>query len=235
MATNKEWEIKIDKAVRNAIKGLLIEVIDQPLFYFSEVGLHMKFASKLLEQKDLFKPIKIEGYEEELRVSPLQMEYGVHDQKYARTDISILDPGEIKKIDDWDFKLTDENGRRFIVPLIGIEFGTEKSGSKIYSGEHLKNDAEKIKDCPYGYCINIIRNTNKKFLDKDPKKKKKLDDFKEKYNNFNVQYSNITWIGLIVHFTDWKVEFHTGQEWESFSLKSDRERLERSIDEKLIN
>jgi len=169
----RRYRDMFDKIVKECIKELILEVSRNPLLHFSEKSLQVRLAAKLIKCPELSTPIQTrlyERYKKEIKrlktdesylrnalcIAPLQMEYGINDPGPYRIDIAILDPEEIRLIDNWQF----QRGGKYLAPLIGIEIGTEKTGMGKISDKHLENDTFKLRNSKRGYILNVVRNTN---------------------------------------------------------------------------
>jgi len=236
-----------DKYVKNAIKELIFELSKNPLLYFSEKSLQVRLAAKLIKYPEFSTPIQTnlcERYKRNIKklgskksyldnalsVPPLQMEYGINESGPYRVDIAILDPNDIKLINNWQFQI----GEKYLDPLIGIEIGTEKSGAKNMCNDHLQNDAFKLKNSKSGYILNVMRNHNvgQKHNDRYKKKLVQFESFKNGLKNISSKYANINWIGLIIHIAYQEVEFFdVDNEWKTFNIPS--EDFEKAVNKKL--
>jgi len=213
-----------EEIVNECIKELILEVSKNPLLHFSEKSLQVRLAAKFIKYPELSTPIQTrlyERYEKQMRrlksnesylrnalsIAPLQMEYGTNDPGPYRIDIAILDREEIKLINSWQF----QKEGKYLIPVIGIEIGTEKTGMGKISDKHLKNDADKLKDSRRGYILNILRNTNVcgKQTKSYKKKVRQLELFQDAFKGMsrNPGYPQINWIGLIIHIAYQEVEF----------------------------
>lgn len=236
-----------DRIVRKSIRELILEVSKNPLLHFSEKSLQVRLAAKLIKYPELSTPIQTrlyERYEKQMKrlrsnesylknalsIAPLQMEYGTNDRGPYRIDIAICDPGEIRLIDNWQFQKTG----KYLVPLIGIEIGTEKTGMGKMSNTHLKNDALKLRNAKLGYIFNVLRNTNvcgrqtKSYQNKADQ----LKLFKKGLKSMLCEYPQINWIGLIIHIAYQEVEFlDISNGWRTFTILS--KKFEDAVNEKL--
>ncbi len=149
-----------------------------------------------------------------------------------RIDIAILDPEEIRLIDNWQF----QKGGRYLDPLIGIEIGTEKTGMGKISDEHLSNDESKLGNCKQGYIVNVLRNTNvcgkqtKSYRNKTQQLQSFRNGLKEK--SVSSKYPQINWIGLIIHIAYQEAEFFDiSNGWKTFTVPS--EDFQDAVNKKL--
>ena len=202
-----------DTFITKSLRELITEVVEYPLLHFSEKSLQVRLAAKLIQYPQLSTPIPTRLYErykkqidrlesdktylaKALGIPPLQMEYGTNDKSSHRIDIAILDPAQIKSIDNWQFQYN----KKYLVPLIAIEIGTEKSGIQNMP-RHLLNDAFKVRQSKKGYILNVIRNTNvcHKSSMSYLNKLDQIKSFKDGLKDAISQYPNINWINLIIH------------------------------------
>jgi len=235
-----------DKIVKESIKELILEVSENPLLHFSEKSLQVRLAAKLIKYRELSTAIQTrlyERYENQIKrlesdksyldnalsIAPLQMEYGTNDRGPYRIDIAILDPEEIRLIDNWQF----QKGGKYVIPLIGIEIATEKTGISKMS-KHLEKDAFKLRNCKQSYILNFLRNTNvgAKQTKSYQNKADQLKLFKKGLKNMLSRYPKINWIGLIIHIAYQEVEFlDISNDWKTFTIPS--KKFEDAINKKL--
>jgi hypothetical protein len=156
---------KIDEILAN----ILDYICKNPLIFVSETDIHSLVVGELMKTPELGynrlyptnstiglnkegKPSKIK-----YKTMAVHKEYGHKDIPYARSDIVILNPQDIKNIND---PLNLKVNNKWIEPDYIFEFGTEKSaGSESVFEKHLNNDIKKIKKSKKkGYVIHIQRN-----------------------------------------------------------------------------
>jgi len=240
-----------DRIVKKSIRELILEVSKNPLLHFSEKSLQVRLAAKLIKYPELSTPIQTrlyERYEKQMRrlksnesylrnalsIAPLQMEYGTNDPGPHRIDIAILDPKEIRHIDNWQF----QKQGKYLIPVIGIEIGTEKTGMGKVSDTHLRNDAYKLRNSKRAYILNVLRNTNvcgKRTISYQ-KKDHQLESFRDGLRSMshNPEYSQTNWIGLIVHVAYQEVEFlDNSHEWRTYTMPCTD--FEDEVSEKLLS
>jgi len=240
-----------EEIVNECVKELILEVSRNPLLHFSEKSLQVRLAAKLMKYPELSTPIQTHLYEryekqigklkvnasyvrDALCIAPLQMEYGTNDPGPYRIDIAILDPEEIRLIDNWQF----QKQGKYLIPVIGIEIGTEKTGMGKVSDTHLRNDAHKLRNSKRAYILNVLRNTNvcgKRTISYQ-KKDHQLESFRDSLRSISrdPDYSQINWIGLIVHLAYQEVEFFdTRNDWKTFEVPS--KNFENTVNEKIFS
>ena len=225
-----------DKIVKESIKELILELSENPLLHFSEKSLQVRLAAKLVKYPELSTPIQTrlyERYEKQMKrlnsnesylknalsIAPLQMEYGTNDPRPYRIDIAILNPEEIRLIDNWQF----QKKGKYLNPLVGIEIGTEKTGMGKISNTHLRNDESKLKNCKQGYILTVLRNTNvcAKQTKNYQNKVNQLESFKDGLKSMLFNSPQINWIGLIIHIAYQEVEFFDiSNDWKTFTVPS---------------
>jgi len=230
----------IKDIVENSIVELFNEVVINPLSHFSEKSLQVRLAKKLLSYKQLSTPIPTgidKKYAKQIKrlniqdnyaqnvfsVPPLQMEYGLNIKSQPfRMDIVILNPKEINTICSWQLQNASKN---YLSPQVGIEIGTEKSGWRKMSRDHLENDARKMVNgkVAKGYIINIMRNTNvcqdntQRYIEKE----EQLENFRKGMKRVANKYKNINWLGLIHHIAYQKIEvFSKSKKWNLVNLRN---------------
>jgi len=238
-----------DKIAKESIKELILEVSKNPLLHFSEKSLQVRLAAKLMKYPELTTPVQTglyRRYERQMKrlksnesylknalsIAPLQMEYGTNDPGPYRIDIAILDPEEIRLIDNWQF----QKSGKYLDPLIGIEIGTEKTGMGKISDEHLENDAFKLRNSKLAYILNILRNTNvcRKQTISYRNKTQQLQSFRNglKEKSVSSKYPQISWIGLIIHIAYQEAEFFDiSNGWKTFTVPS--EDFQDAVNKKL--
>ena len=161
MLTNEE----IDEKLVN----ILDFICKNPLIFVSEPDIHSLVMAELMKipelgHNNLYSTnwtigMNKNGNPSETKYKTMRVhkEYGHHDMPNARSDIIIISPQDISKIDD---PLNLKASKQWIVPDYIFEFGTEKSaGSKTDFERHLISDIKKVKKSKKrGYVIHIQRN-----------------------------------------------------------------------------
>jgi hypothetical protein len=230
--------------VEECIGEMLIEIAIHPLCHFSEKSLQLRLSSKLLACPELATPLptsiprrygpELERiaaeeqtrssrdiqpyYDETFKTIPLQMEYGNNLTGPYRVDIAVLDPEEIHTITNP--QLQDEDVR-YLKPLVGVEFGTEKSGWKQMTKKHLENDLKKVRDSHFGYTINIMRNANfsTRSSGRNTEKQIRINRFKDSLKQYAQAHGSVAWIGMVIDIALAEVFFLSRDfEWLRFDL-----------------
>ena len=124
--------VEILNAVEDALKKLTNEFIRNPMRFFSEKDFHWYFChllnKKLIEKSLPNRSGLIEtSFErnrgEYYKTMIVHQEYGTVGGEGKRIDVVVLDPQDVERINGPDLKLN----KKFLPPLIAIEFGTEKN------------------------------------------------------------------------------------------------------------
>lgn len=158
-----------NEMIDEILANILDYICKNPLIFVSETDIHSLVMAELMKVPELRytklystnstiglnkqgKPSKIK-----YKTMLVHKEYGHYDLPNARSDIVILNPQEIVKIND---PLNLKVNKKWIEPDYIFEFGTEKAaGSESIFREHLNNDIKKTKKSKEkGYVIHIQRN-----------------------------------------------------------------------------
>jgi len=140
----------IDKVIAETC----IEIIKEPLLYFSEADIQQLLTERLKKITALQKlyPTSIhkgKGSKGIYKTSLLHREYG--GGAGTRIDIVIFSENDVKQIDTPDLK----KNKKYIEPEFAFELGTEKTTN---IGKHLVNDINKLKNVKdTGYIIHIYK------------------------------------------------------------------------------
>ena len=144
--------------INNAIADACIEIIQEPLLYFSEADVQQLLAEELRKIKALKKLYntlvhKGKGSDGTYKTSLLHREYG--GGKGRRIDIVIFSEDDIKKINDPNLTIS----KKYLDPDFAFELGTEKTTD---IGKHLVNDTNKLNNVQStGYIIHIYKDRTK--------------------------------------------------------------------------
>ncbi len=142
--------------IENAIADTCIEIIQEPLLYFSEADVQQLLTEKLKKieaLKKLYNTLvhKGKGSDGTYKTSRLHREYGGGGG--TRIDIVIFSENDVKQISDLHLK----KGKEYLYPEFAFELGTEKT---INIEKHLINDIKKLnKVRNMGYIIHIYKDT----------------------------------------------------------------------------
>jgi hypothetical protein len=234
--------------VELAILDLLLQIARFPLSHFSEKSLQVRLSAKLLANEELATPVPTDVQhryrrnlelicEEEGRsgrdlktfldqvyhVPPLQMEYGRGEQR--RIDVAILAPDDIRGIcDPLKFQVEDAG---YITPLIGVEFGTEKTGWHEMPA-HLSKDGSKLLDCKHGYSVSVMRNANfgRRSLKGAAAKEETVAVFRDSLREHALSFPTVKWIGIVINLAFGDVDcFTQSGEWVRCDIAMDVNNL----------
>jgi len=146
--------IKVKKDIDGAIANAFIDIIKEPLNYFSEADIQQLLTEELrtiseLAKKYLTSVPKGENAKSKYSTSLLHREYGAGGGR--RFDIVILDDDDVAKITDINLTIDKE----YLPPTFAFELGTEKTSD---TAAHFQNDIDKLKNCKdTGYLIHIYK------------------------------------------------------------------------------
>jgi len=160
-----EYEDKIIDVLADALDY----ICKNPLIFVSETDIHSLVTAKLMKipglgPRDLYDTSCSLGLNKDGKLSKskyktmaVHKEYGHRDIRHARSDIVIINPDELAKIDD---QLNLKHGGNWLVPDYIFEFGTEKAAkSETVFKEHLESDINKVsRSKKKGYVIHVQRN-----------------------------------------------------------------------------
>jgi hypothetical protein len=162
------------------------------------------------------------------------MEYGNNLPGPYRIDVAVLDPDDIATIVHPLFLQNADN--KYLTPLIGVEFFTEKSAHSVSKiQKHLADDAKKARECVHGFVVNVFRNTNwaRRSQGRATNTFEKLKIFQSELRNAALAFPDLTWVGMVIHVALGEVAFFTvGNEWTTIDVSSGSGALLDAIDEK---
>jgi len=144
----------IDKAIAKTC----IEIVQEPLLYFSEEDIQQLLAEKLKKIEALKEPYqtlihKGKNSKSLYKTSLLHREYGGGEG--TRIDIVIFSEDDVKKINDPNLTIS----KKYLDPNFAFELGTEKTTN---IGKHLVNDIKKLNNVKStGYIIHIYKDRTK--------------------------------------------------------------------------
>jgi len=144
--------------ISKAIADTCIEIIQEPLLYFSEADIQQLLTEELIKigaLKKLYPTLIHRGKNSKgfYKTSLLHREYG--GGAGTRIDIVIFSEDDVRQIDDLNLEIGD----KYIIPEYAFELGTEKTTN---IGKHLENDINKLNNVKNtGYIIHIYRDRTK--------------------------------------------------------------------------
>ena len=145
--------------INQAITSVCIQIIKEPLIYFSEADIQQLLVEELRKINSISKPYltsvhKGKNSKGKYKTSLIHREYGGGNR--TRIDIVIFDPSDVQKINNVNLTIK----KQYLKLAYAFELGTEKT-SDTYT--HLKNDLKKlikrIKSGGTGYLIYFYKDT----------------------------------------------------------------------------
>jgi hypothetical protein len=148
-----KWETDINQAIAE----VCIQIIREPLSYFSEADIQQLLVEELRKIKPISKSYptsvpKGKGAKSIYKTSLLHREYGGGNG--TRIDVVIIDPDDVRKINNINLTI----GKEYLKPAYAFELGTEKSSD---TSAHFQNDLKKLgkgtKEKGTGYLIHFYK------------------------------------------------------------------------------
>ena len=224
--------------IDNAIAKTCIEIIQEPLIYFSEADIQQLLVEELRKIEALKEPYQTlihKGKDSKslYKTSLLHREYGGGGG--TRIDIVIFSENDVKQIDDLNLKI----GKKYIIPEFAFELGTEKT---IDIGKHLVNDIKKLnKVRNTGYIIHIYTDRTQSVTGTKLRKNTKdkiIRDFKSVFENNKCTNDNIKKLAILLSpfkeqtLTRGKCEIFNENRWEKVNV-ADKSALRKKITDQL--
>lgn len=223
--------------IDNAIAKTCIEIIQEPLLYFSEADIQQLLVEELRKIeafKELYQTLIHKGKNSKsfYKTSLLHREYGGGGG--TRIDIVIFSENDVKKIDDLNLKI----GNKYVKPEFAFELGTEKT---INIKKHLINDVKKLsKVRKTGYIIHIYTDRTKSPTGTGRRNntvEKIKNDFKIVFKNNKCTNVKIKKLAILLSpfkeqtLTRGKCEIFNGKIWEKVNVAYDNNLREKIIDQ----
>jgi hypothetical protein len=163
--------MQLNKApIETIVVQFLAKILREPLSYFSESDIHaILYHSFLRDNKEIATQHETSvslGKNQRGVMSPrhysttaIHREYGINGMDYARSDLVLFRPDDIKNITDPINLKTGRGKDDYLRPEYVFEFGTEKSAGSVNLFEsHIKGDINKAELAGnHGYVIHIQR------------------------------------------------------------------------------
>lgn len=222
-----KWKNDID----GAIAKMCIQIIKEPLSYFSEADIQQLLVEELRKIEAISKPYptsvqKGKGSKSTYKTPLIHREYGGDGGR--RIDVVIMDPDDVRKIDNVNLTI----GKKYLRPAYAFELGTEKTSD---TSAHLQSDLSKLnertKKKGTGYLIHFYKDvtqartgtiTRNKTEAKIHKKFKQVFNEKQTQGNMKVK---ILAILLRTYRSQEKMrgkcEIFNGQEWVKTNVSRD--------------
>jgi hypothetical protein len=234
---HKEWKPKINEAIAD----VCLQIIKEPLTYFSEPDVQQLLVERLRKITSFAKyyptnVLKGKDSKGRYQTTLIHREYGGGER--TRIDIIILDPADVAKIDS--VNLTNKG--KYLKPAFAFELGTEKTPDVI---SHLKNDigklCDRVKDS--GYIIHIYRDVTQSrtgTLSREKTEEKIKNQFKnvvEEVHGQNIPNIKILAILLRTYRDQKKMrgkcKIFNGQDWVPVNINNPND-IKNKILEQLI-
>jgi len=227
----KEIKEDIDKAVAD----VCIQIIKEPLIYFSEADIQQLLVEGLRKKEPFGKsyPTSVHKGKESksiYKTSLLHREYGGGEG--TRIDIVVFDPEDVKNIDN--VNLT--NDKQYLSPIFAFELGTEKTSD---IADHVEGDLKKLSKCikkeGTGYLIHFYKDVTQAQTgtrSRDNTEAKIEREFKQAFNTKQTkQMMNVKILAILLRTyrnqkkMRGKCEIFNGQEWIKTNVSSDDKLL----------
>ncbi len=222
------WKTEID----NAITEVCIQIIKEPLSYFSEADIQRMLVEELRKIKPISKSYptsvhKGKGSKSTYSTSLLHCEYGGGGG--TRIDIVIFDPDDVKYIDDVNLM----SNNQYLKPVYAFELGTEKTSDAL---AHFKNDLKKLAGRTAnkegtGYLIHFYKDVTQARTGTKSRAKtedKILKKFKQVFSFTKTEQMNkVKILGILLRTyrnqekMRGKCEIFNGQEWVKKNIGND--------------
>ena len=227
----------IEDDINNAIADTCIEIIQEPLLYFSEADIQQLLTEELKKigaLKKLYPTLIHKGKKSKdiYKTLLLHREYGGGGG--TRIDIVIFSENDVKKIDDLNLKI----GKTYVRPEFAFELGTEKT---INIGKHLENDIKKINNANNtGYIIHIYTDRTKSPTSTERRNntvEKIKNTYKSVFENNKCTNGKIKKLAILLSpfkdqtLTKGKCEILNGNNWEKVNVANENKLREKIIDQ----
>jgi hypothetical protein len=150
----KKWKPEIDGAVAN----VCLDIIKEPLTYFSEADVQQLLVEELRKIKAIGKayPTSVprgKSSKGTYRTSLIHREYGGGGGG-TRIDVVVFDPDDVAKINKVNLTI----GPNYLRPAFAFELGTEKTTD---AADHFESDLDKLSKRikGTGYIIHFYKDT----------------------------------------------------------------------------
>jgi len=225
--------------INNAIAKTCIEIVKEPLLYFSEADIQQSLAEELRKIKAIKKTYqtlinKGKGSKSLYETPLLHREYGGGAR--TRIDIVIFSEDDVKKINDPNLTIS----KKYLEPDFAFELGTEKTTN---IGKHLVNDIIKLNNVKSaGYIIHIYTDRTKSVTGTKLRKNTKdkiIRNFKSVFEKNKCTNGNIKKLAILLspfkdqELTKGKCEIfnRTNRKWEKVNVAYVNDLREKIIDQ----
>ena len=214
--------MQLKKEIENAITEFCVEVVQNPMIYFSEADLQQLLVDRLRLVKRLGKlyptaVLRGKGAKTKYRTSLVHREYGAKQGK--RIDVAVFSKTDVARINSPNLTI----GKKYLTPEFGFELGTEKSTETL---KHYRGDLEKLKECKTGYLIHVFTDntTSRKGTKTNAKTESKIQlKFKSVFEK-NGAKENVVVIAILLRpykkqsKTRGKLEIFDGTAWKPVNI-----------------
>ena len=233
--------------INNAIADTCIEIIQEPLLYFSEADIQQLLVENLKGRIKKLKKISKNTRQEKTystnihrgkdsqsfyETPLLHREYG--GGKGTRIDIVIFSEDDVKKINDPNLTIS----KKYLAPDFVFELGTEKTRN---IKKHLENDIKKINNVKNaGYIIHIYKDRAKSPTGTGRRNntvEKIKKDFKIVFKNHKCANVKIKKLAILLSpfkeqkLTRGKCEIFNGSRWEDVNVAKENKLREKIIEQ----
>jgi hypothetical protein len=237
-------EANINKRdIDEAVADVCIQIIKEPLSYFSEADVQQMLVEELRKIKPISKlyPTSVRKGKDSkgtFSTSLLHREYGGGEGK--RIDVVILDPDDAKKINDPNLT----TNKKYLDPVYAFELGTEKTADAF---KHVRNDLGKLSKCVKkkngaGYLIHFYKDNTQARTGTNRRKntEEKIERvFKQAFNDIDImtkqaigteqanKYANVKILAILLRtYRDQKkirgkCRIFNGQKWIPTNISRD--------------
>lgn len=208
------------KDIDEAVANVCIQIIKEPLSYFSEADIQQLLVEELRKIKPISKlyPTSVRKGKDSkgtFSTSLLHREYGGGGGR--RIDIVIFDPADVKKINNVNL----QEGQNYLRPFYGFELGTEKTSD---TAAHFNNDLAKLQiTMGTGYLIHFYKDVTQAPTGTKSREKTEVkieNDFKQVFQTKQVErFTNVKILAILLRtYRDQKkmrgkCRIFNGQKW----------------------
>ena len=208
---------------------MCIQIIREPLSYFSEADIQQLLVGELLKIKPLSKsyPTSVQkgkGSKSTYKTSLVHREYGCKGGR--RIDVVVMDPDDVQKIDTVNLMI----GKDYLQSAYAVELGTEKTSDTF---AHLQNDLKKLSECSKGtgYLIHFYKDITQArtgTITRDKTEEKIHRNFKQVFSEMQIQgIMDVKILAILLRTyrnqekMRGKCEIFNGQEWIKTNVSRD--------------
>jgi len=223
--------------IENAIADTCIEIIQEPLLYFSEADVQQLLTEELKKievLKKLYQTLIHKGKDSKsfYKTSLLHREYGGGEG--TRIDIVIFSENDVKQIDDLNLTIS----KKYLDSDFAFELGTEKTTN---IEKHLENDIKKLEDVKNtGYIIHIYKDITVSATGTGRRNntvEKIKSGFKNAFESNMCPNVKIKKLAILLSpfkdqtLTKGKCEIFNGNIWEKVNVANENKLREKIIDQ----